>query len=89
MNITVVADESGRILGFSYDAPQTAGSGASVVALASGEGQQLHTVKLTPELAHRLGDKDFDDEIYRHVVAKKGRVSTLVPAKALATRKKR
>ncbi len=87
MNITVVADAVGKVLGFSYDAPQTASSGGSVVALASGEGQQLHTVTLTPELAHRLGDKDFDEAIYRHVVVKKGRVSSLVPAKG--TKKKR
>lgn len=86
MNITVVADAAGKVLGFSYEAPQTASSG-SVVVLASGEGQRLHTVKLTPELAHRLGDDGFDEEVYRHVVVKKGRVSSLVPAKAGAAAK--
>jgi hypothetical protein len=89
MNITVVADATGKIVGFSYEGPRTVASGGPVTAFATGEGQRLHTVKLTPELAHRMGDDDFDDEVYRHVVVKKGRVSSLVRGEGRAKAKKR
>lgn len=81
MHITVIADSAGSILGFSYDPPGHAHSAEQATALVSGEGQTLHSVALTPELMQRLGDEAFDDELYRHVVVKKGKTASLSLAK--------
>ena len=81
MHITVIADSAGPILGFSHDPPSHAHTGAPATALAADEGQALHSVDLTPELIQRLGDESFDDELYRHVVVKKGKTASLSPAK--------
>jgi hypothetical protein len=81
MRITVIADSAGSILGFSYDPPGHAHTGAPATALGADEGQTLHSVDLTPELMQRLGDDTFDDELYRHVVVKKGKTASLSLAK--------
>ena len=77
MRINVIADSAGTILGFSYDPPGHAHSAAQSTALVADEGQTLHSVALTPELMQRLGDETFDDELYRHVVVKKGKTASL------------
>jgi hypothetical protein len=93
MKITVVADADGRIVGFAHDAPGNGGAVSHATALAAGEGQTVHSVELPPELVQRVGDESFAAELFRHVVAKKGRVVSLVRAgakgKAKAATKRR
>ena len=81
MRISVIADSAGTILGFACYPPGHAHTAPKATALAAAEGQSLHSVDLTPELLQRLGDETFDDELYRHVVVKKGKTATLTLAK--------
>jgi hypothetical protein len=89
MKISVVADATGRILGFSHAAPARASSQKVVTALDDSDGQTVHQVELTPELAQRAHDDDFADAIFAHVVVKKGRVASLTRSATPAARSKR
>lgn len=77
MRITVIADSAGSIVGFSYDPPGHVHASGPATALVADEDQTLHAVDLTPELMQRLGDESFADEVYRHVVVKKGKTALL------------
>jgi hypothetical protein len=77
MKISVVADSSGKILGFSHASPGRASSHRVVTALDEGDGHTVHEVELTPELAQRAHDDDFADAIFAHIVVKKGKTATL------------
>ena len=89
MKISVVADATGRILGFSRAAPVRASSQKVVTALEDADGQTVHHVELTPELAQHSHDDDFANAIFAHVVVKKGRVASLARSSTPATRSKR
>ena len=77
MRINVIADNAGTILGFSYDPPGHVHTASQATALVADEGQTHHSVDLTPELMQLLGAENFDDELYGHVVVKKGKTASL------------
>jgi hypothetical protein len=89
MKISVVADAAGKILGFSHPASMRASTQKVVTALDDSEGQTVHEVELTPELAQRAHDDDFADAIFAHAIVKKGRAVSLVRSGALAKTSKR
>jgi hypothetical protein len=81
MKITVLADGSGKIIGFSRVASGRVASGRVMTALDADEGQRLHSVELSPELLQHVGEDSFADQVFQHVVAVKGKTATLVRGK--------
>jgi hypothetical protein len=81
MKITVLADGSGNIIGFSRVASGRVASGRVMTALDAEAEQTLHSVELSAELLQHVGEDSFADQILKHVVAVKGKSATLVRAK--------
>lgn len=81
MKISVLADGSGKIIGFSRGTSGQAASARVATALVADEGQRLHSVELSPELLQHVGEDSFADQLFQHLVAVKGKTATLVRAR--------
>ena len=86
MKISVVADRTGRIVGFSHPVAANASRTRVSTSLVGDAEHTVHEVALAPDLAARAHDDDFADAIFQHVVMKKGKTATLARASAPATR---
>jgi len=92
MKISLAVDAAGKILGFAHteihandQLPQAKGKKNSTLksdaALATDDGQSVHDIELSPELERHYGKDAFADELFGHVVIKKGAAFSLVRAK--------
>ena len=68
MKITVATNESGKIIGFSYEAASAKADPKSVTDFSRVKGQTVHEVELTPALLAHVGKDSFVEEVFAHTL---------------------